>query len=77
MHVERKWSPFGVDRFYQLLKLSPPYYNQNGFFRVIPGFVVQFGISGDPTVSQKWENANIPDDPVILRFLGLFTVAYN
>jgi len=66
MHVERQWSPQGVDRFYTLLKLQIPYYNMNGFFRVVPGFVVQFGISGDPKVSQEWQNKNIPDDPVIL-----------
>jgi len=67
LHVERNWSPYGVDRFYQLMTLAAgSYYNQNGFFRVVPNFVVQFGINGDPTISQKWENANIPDDPVIL-----------
>eukprot|EP01127_Copromyxa_protea_P006748 TRINITY_DN16739_c0_g1_i1.p1 TRINITY_DN16739_c0_g1~~TRINITY_DN16739_c0_g1_i1.p1 ORF type:complete len:205 (-),score=52.88 TRINITY_DN16739_c0_g1_i1:103-717(-) len=75
LHVERKWSPNGVDRFYTLLKLTPPYYNQNGFFRVVPGFVVQFGISGDPKVAQKWEQANIVDDPVVLSNLK-GTVAY-
>jgi cyclophilin family peptidyl-prolyl cis-trans isomerase len=46
--------------------LQGSYYNENAFFRVVPNFVVQFGINGDPTISQKWENANITDDPVIL-----------
>ena len=60
----RAWAPLGVDRFYELLRLNPSYYNQNGFFRVVSGFVVQFGINGNPTVSQEWEEKNIQDDPV-------------
>jgi len=66
LHVTRAWSPNGVDRFYELLMLKPQsYYTENGFFRVMPGFVVQFGIAGDPTVSNAWANKNIPDDPVL------------
>jgi peptidyl-prolyl cis-trans isomerase A (cyclophilin A) len=61
-----KCRPLGVDRFYELLTLSGgSYFEDNGFFRVVPGFVVQFGINGNPTISQQWENANIPDDPVV------------
>ncbi|MDE3025884.1 MAG: peptidylprolyl isomerase, partial [Acidobacteriota bacterium] len=54
--------PRGADRFYNLVKAG--FYNGNEFFRVVEGFVVQFGISGDPKVSSAWQNANIRDDPV-------------
>jgi peptidyl-prolyl cis-trans isomerase A (cyclophilin A) len=68
--VRREWSPQGVDRFYNLLKYhyfdgqTEGFGNQNGFFRVVPGFVVQFGIAGLPAVAQAWRNLNIDDDPV-------------
>jgi peptidyl-prolyl cis-trans isomerase A (cyclophilin A) len=66
INITRAWAPLGVDRFYQLLTLpNGGYYAQNGFFRVVPGFVVQFGISGNTTLSQQWESANIQDDPVV------------
>ena len=60
--VHRAWAPRGADRFYNLVKAG--FYNGNEFFRVVEGFVVQFGISGDPKVSSAWQNANIRDDPV-------------
>lgn len=60
--VHRAWAPRGADRFYNLVKAG--FYNGNEFFRVVEGFVVQFGINGDPKVSSAWQNANIPDDPV-------------
>jgi len=67
VHVERQWSPLGVDRFYTLLKLSPEsYYDQNAFFRVVTGYIVQFGINGDPTVSSAWEFNTIKDDPLVI-----------
>lgn len=73
--VQRKWSPIGVDRFYNLMKNH--YFdgetegdgNQNAFFRVVPTFVVQFGIAGSPAVSRAWENLNIKDDPVVISNL--------
>src|SRR5437868_9988730 len=60
--VHRSWSPRGADRFYNLV--SAKFFDGVEFFRVVPGFVVQFGISGRPAVSTAWQNANIPDDPV-------------
>ena len=62
IEVHRDWAPNGADRFYNLVKNG--FYNDTRFFRVIKGFMVQFGISGNPKVSQVWRNANIPDDPV-------------
>lgn len=62
IQVNRDWAPHGADRFYNLVKAG--FYNDARFFRVIDGFMVQFGISGNPDVSAAWSNANIPDDPV-------------
>jgi peptidyl-prolyl cis-trans isomerase A (cyclophilin A) len=60
--VHRKWAPRGADRFYNLVHAR--FYDGDEFFRVVKGFVVQFGISGYPTVSDAWRNATIKDDPV-------------
>lgn len=56
------WAPKGVDRFTELTKLG--FWDDCRVFRVLPGFVVQFGINGDPSVQAKWRGANLPDDPV-------------
>ncbi len=61
IEVHRDWAPHGADRFYNLVKIG--YYNDLAFFRVIKGFMVQFGISGDPAVNTVWREAKIPDDP--------------
>src|SRR5467141_1506582 len=61
--VNRSWAPVGADRFYNLVKHH--FYDNASFFRVVPGFVVQFGISAYPPVSAAWENANIKDEPVV------------
>jgi peptidyl-prolyl cis-trans isomerase A (cyclophilin A) len=58
--VHRDWSPNGADRFYNLAKYH--YFNDNAFFRVLPGFIVQFGMAPDPKVGAVWEHANIHDD---------------
>jgi peptidyl-prolyl cis-trans isomerase A (cyclophilin A) len=62
VEVHRDWAPNGADRFYNLVKNG--FYNNARFFRVIEGFMVQFGINGDPKISAVWQDANIPDDPV-------------
>jgi peptidyl-prolyl cis-trans isomerase A (cyclophilin A) len=60
--VTRDWSPKGADRFYNLVKNG--FYNDVRFFRIISGFMAQFGISGDPEISASCRSANIQDDPV-------------
>jgi peptidyl-prolyl cis-trans isomerase A (cyclophilin A) len=62
VEVHRDWAPNGADRFYNLVKNG--FYNNARFFRVISGFMVQFGINGDPAISSKWRGARINDDPV-------------
>ena len=62
VEVTRAWAPLGADRFYGLVKSG--FYDGARFFRVLPGFVVQFGIPGDPAVARQWRSANIADDPV-------------
>ena len=60
IEVHRGWSPNGADRFYNLVRMGV--YDDSRFFRAISGFMVQFGIPGDPKVAAKWVDASIPDD---------------
>jgi peptidyl-prolyl cis-trans isomerase A (cyclophilin A) len=60
--VVRAWSPIGADRFYNLVKHG--FFTDAAFFRVVPGFVVQFGLNANPAVNAAWEKAYIKDDPV-------------
>jgi len=62
LEITRAWSPLGADRFYNLVKNG--FFTDVAFFRVIEGFMVQFGIHGDPAVSAAWRGARIQDDPV-------------
>ena len=62
IEIQAAWAPNGADRFYNLVKNG--FYDGCRFFRVLPGFVVQFGINGDPTIQKNWQNANITDDKV-------------
>jgi peptidyl-prolyl cis-trans isomerase A (cyclophilin A) len=62
VEVKRAWAPRGADRFYSLVKNG--FYDNAGIFRVLPGFVVQFGIAARPAVAKAWTKATIPDDPV-------------
>src|SRR5215469_7038776 len=62
VEVHRDWAPNGADRFYNLAKNG--FYNDCRFFRVVPNFMVQWGINGDPNIQRNWAQANIKDDPV-------------
>jgi len=62
IEATRDWAPNGVDRLYNLVKIG--YYENVAFFRVIGGFMAQFGIHGDPRVNKVWRDAKIADDPI-------------
>lgn len=62
VEVHRDWAPLGADRFYNLAKRG--FYDDGRFFRVIQGFMAQFGINGDPSIMNVWRGARIQDDPV-------------
>jgi len=63
VEVHREWAPLGADRFYNLVKNG--YFTNAAFFRVVPNFIVQFGLSANPAVNKVWMNANLKDDPVM------------
>lgn len=63
VEVTRAWAPLGADRFYNLVRNG--YYDEVRFFRVIAGFVTQFGLHGSPSVNTAWRNQRIADDPVM------------
>jgi len=65
VHVEvvRAWAPVGADRFYNLVRLG--YYDDARFHRVVPGFITQWGVAGDPEVTEVWYDRGMPDDPVV------------
>jgi peptidyl-prolyl cis-trans isomerase A (cyclophilin A) len=62
VEVTRAWAPLGADRFYNLVKYG--FFNGARFFRVLPGFVVQFGLSPNPRYNAVWGKAALKDDPV-------------
>ena len=62
IQVTREWAPIGADRFYNLVRNG--FYDEQRFYRVVPGFVVQWGFSGNPELNQAWYRARILDDPV-------------
>lgn len=62
IEVQRAWSPNGAARFYDAVKAG--FYDECRFFRVVPGFMVQWGINGDPKVQSKWRDADFKDDVV-------------
>lgn len=63
LEVHPEWAPLGAQRFRELVELG--FYNDCRFFRVLPGFMAQVGICGDPERNAKWRDAEFPDDPVV------------
>jgi peptidyl-prolyl cis-trans isomerase A (cyclophilin A) len=57
----RAWSPHGVDRFHELVRKR--YFDQGRFFRVVAGFIAQFGVHRDFNVHETWRQFFIVDDP--------------
>ena len=62
VEVHREWAPRGADRFHELV--ASGYVDGSRFFRVVSGFIAQFGVAGDPKVTAAWKDRTIPDDPV-------------
>ena len=74
IEATRAWAPRGVDRFYNLIQNG--FYEGQRFFRVMPNFIVQWGMHGDPEIGAKWRTATILDDPVkTSNELGTITYA--
>jgi peptidyl-prolyl cis-trans isomerase A (cyclophilin A) len=59
IEVNREWAPLGAGRFHELV--TSGFYDNARFFRVLPGFVVQWGLAADPSQNAKW--TEFPDDP--------------
>lgn len=62
VEVHREWAPRGADRLYNLVRLD--FFRDARFFRVLEGFVAQFGLSGRPAVDSAWRGHPIQDDSV-------------
>ncbi len=62
IEVHRDWAPLGTDRFYNLVRNG--FFTDAAFFRVVPDFIVQFGLGANPAINKVWESANIRDDSV-------------
>jgi peptidyl-prolyl cis-trans isomerase A (cyclophilin A) len=73
IEVHRDWAPLGADHFYELVRSG--FYDGARFFRIVRGFVVQFGIAGDPKTNALWASGMLPDDPV-KQHNGKGTVTY-
>ncbi len=73
LEVIREWAPIGVDRFWNLARHG--YYDDTRVHRVVPGFITQFGVSGDPVLNEIWYERGMQDDPVVASNLR-GTIAY-
>ncbi len=62
VEARREWAPLGVDRFYNMVRAG--FFDDTRFFRVVEGFIAQFGIPGEPSVSAAWNGRTLIDDPV-------------
>ena len=74
IEVNRDWAPLGADRFYNLVVNG--FFKDTGFFRVVPGFVVQFGIHADPAISKQWVDHKIKQDDDVKQSNKVGTVVF-
>ncbi len=65
VEVSRAWAPLGADRFYTLVQQK--FFDGARFFRVVPNFMVQFGLAADAAVTKKWDGTEFADDPVSMH----------
>jgi peptidyl-prolyl cis-trans isomerase A (cyclophilin A) len=63
VEIKRAWAPKGADRFYDLV--AEHFFDDNGFFRVLPEYIAQFGVNNDRKINEAWEAKPIPDDKVV------------
>jgi cyclophilin family peptidyl-prolyl cis-trans isomerase len=76
LEVVRDWGPLGADRLYNLARLG--YFNDTRFHRVRPGYIVQWGLHGDPAINAAWKGRYLPDDPPRSRNArGTFAFSYE
>eukprot|EP00927_Polykrikos_kofoidii_P068753 TRINITY_DN64075_c0_g1_i1.p1 TRINITY_DN64075_c0_g1~~TRINITY_DN64075_c0_g1_i1.p1 ORF type:complete len:206 (-),score=35.57 TRINITY_DN64075_c0_g1_i1:106-723(-) len=66
IEVTDEWSPIGVTRFLELVRAN--FFDDQIVYRVIPGFIAQFGVAADPLVQQEWQDKTIADEPKMQRF---------
>jgi peptidyl-prolyl cis-trans isomerase A (cyclophilin A) len=65
VEVHRAWAPRGADRFYDLV--AEHFFDDNRFFRVLPGFIAQFGVNNDRKINEAWEAKPLADDSVLQK----------
>lgn len=76
VEVTRAWAPRGADRFHELVRGG--FFDENRFFRVLPGFIAQFGANGDKKRNAEWDEKKIPDDPAREKNVkGTLTFAHH
>jgi len=63
VRVRRAWAPLGADRFFNLVRHG--FYDDSRFYRIVEGFIAQFGLPGDPEVTAQWLDRTLSDDPVV------------
>ena len=62
LRIRRDWSPLGADRFHYLVKNG--FYDEARFFRVVDGFVAQWGLPANPALADPWQARTLSDEPV-------------